>query len=529
MIPLLTLADGHPSPRTTSRQTCLWIVLLALLCLVPLFVTPVLPLIDFYAHVVRYTVLAHVASDPALAESYAANWRPLPNLGLDVLGTGVMALLPPLPGAKLIAALVILAPVLGALALAGSLQPIGPANIALAGLLGFSMILAWGFANFLLGLGLALGTLGFWIAARRRPWLQFSVTAGLALVIMLVHGLVFALWGLLLFSVEIMLILDSKRRPSAAQVLWRLIRLGGLAVGPVLLFLKTQTATAMGGVTKSFSNLAAHAEQGALLSRLMQEAGERLDSFLRVAESSWPWPDRAFGALLWLALAWGYASGALHLDRRLWLATGLAALLVAMMPPNLFDVGHLDERMPLVLLAVLAAGTRLQDGTALARRLPAFFCGLFVLHLAMVTIGWAREGQSYRAYRESLATLDPGGLGEAVFLGKTSNRDLGRACKPLLFLMLLDKWTAVTTFANPTQQPLILQGPLVAARDRAFSLLPDAGPGPESRSAKIERQIAAGFDTVVTCDDGPPLPDLATARLVAADGAWALYERRSSP
>ena len=194
--------------------------------MVPLLLTPILPLIDFYAHLARYYALGNMASDPWLAENYRSAWRLLPNLGLDVLGAGVMKVLPPLIGAKLLAALIILAPFTGALLLARVIHGrIDPINIALAGLLTFSFILSWGFANFIFGLGIAMWALAMWIAATARPGLQLSVGVLFGVIIILMHGLVFGFWGLLLFCVEIMLIRQAMPLPTRT-VVWRIVRLG---------------------------------------------------------------------------------------------------------------------------------------------------------------------------------------------------------------------------------------------------------------------------------------------------------------
>ena len=71
-----------------------------------MLVTPVLPLTDFYAHIARYYILANLAESQTLQQNYEAAWQLLPNLGLDVLGVGILKILPPLIAAKLIAGLI---------------------------------------------------------------------------------------------------------------------------------------------------------------------------------------------------------------------------------------------------------------------------------------------------------------------------------------------------------------------------------------------------------------------------------------
>ena len=71
--------------------------------MVPLLVTPVLPLIDFYNHLARFFVLAHIGSSSLLQSHYQAHWSLLPDIGVDVLATPLLRLVPPLIAAKIIA------------------------------------------------------------------------------------------------------------------------------------------------------------------------------------------------------------------------------------------------------------------------------------------------------------------------------------------------------------------------------------------------------------------------------------------
>ncbi len=85
------------------------------LSLIPLAVTPVLPLIDFYNHIARFFVLSHIDASPFLQRYYEARWSLLPNIGVDVLGTPLLAVLPPLIAAKAIAVIIMAVMFSGAL------------------------------------------------------------------------------------------------------------------------------------------------------------------------------------------------------------------------------------------------------------------------------------------------------------------------------------------------------------------------------------------------------------------------------
>lgn len=511
------------SERRAARAVA-WRWIVGLLCLVPVLAAPVLPLIDFYAHAFRHAILADAGRDPWLAENYRVAWSLLPNLGLDAIGAALFRVLPPLPAAGVVAAIAIAAPFLGVLVLARAVQGrVTPLSVALAGILAHSFILGWGFANFLLGLGLALAALGLWIGGCARPGRQLAVAVAAGPAIFLTHGFVFALWGLLLAAVELSLALDLGRAGLRALPR-RALRLLLVAVLPAALFVASATSGGE-GVAGAIDRIAAHAGDGRLAAELAKEARLRGDAVLRVAESGWPAADRLFGALLWALLLGGLATGRLRLDRRLRIAAAGLAALVVLAPPTLFGVGHLAERMPLVLIAILAAGVRPARRVAGAGAVKQALVVLLPVHLLLVTLAWSGTGEGYRAFMAAAEGLPARTLAAPAYVGDSRDRDGVRACKPLTFLLGLDRGLAVPTFANPTQQPLRITGPLAAAmaeydrRDATGSL---------TGRAQVEALLASGFDAVVLCrPSGVAEEPVAGARVLGRGRDWTLY--RAAP
>ena len=75
------------------------------IALIPLYSTPVLPLID-YNHHARYYGLANVEHSAFLSAYYQSNWSVLPNIGMDVIGATLLKIFPPLLGAKILSAMI---------------------------------------------------------------------------------------------------------------------------------------------------------------------------------------------------------------------------------------------------------------------------------------------------------------------------------------------------------------------------------------------------------------------------------------
>ncbi|WP_298854412.1 hypothetical protein [uncultured Ruegeria sp.] len=509
--------------QSRSLRSVLALTLLA--SIIPLCVTPVLPLTDFYAHIARYYILANLPDSAILQQNYEAAWQLLPNLGLDVLGTGIMKVLPPLLGAKLIAGLIIAAPFTGILYLSRVLHGhLSVLTVFLAGLVAYNHILIWGFSNFLLGLGVLLGATGYWIAAQDRPVRQLTITACLGLLLFFIHGLAFALWGLLLGMVELSLALRSGY-PGLSVLIRKAARLAFIAVAPAVVFLQTKTAS--GGDASPVSSLLTHAEQGTLWTRLSTEVHLRIDGFLRVAESTWRTFDWGFGILLWGVLIGGLIVGIWRIDWRMKLAVTLCLLLILIMPPTLFGVGHLSERIPLLLLALLAASLSLDPSAKSSTRKTALavIAGLFLARNLLLSIGWYQDGRSYTSYLDALDRHDTRSLGAGAYVEDARDSWVFKPnCKPLSFLMIFNS-TAVPTFANPTQQPLRIIGPLSHVNDMVHSIALSAN---HTVSSALSLLQGTEVDTIVVCSKKTPPVQAHGFEIVATTAPWALYQRAVS-
>jgi hypothetical protein len=95
-----------PPGRDNGARPALLIGVLVV-ALLPLLTTPLFPFIDLYNHLARHYVLGHLAESTALQANYSANWGLLPNIGLDIIGTAAMRVVPPAISAHLVGALLI--------------------------------------------------------------------------------------------------------------------------------------------------------------------------------------------------------------------------------------------------------------------------------------------------------------------------------------------------------------------------------------------------------------------------------------
>lgn len=478
----------------------IWLLLLFMVALVPLFVTPVLPFVDFYNHVARYYVLAHPDATHAFAANYAARWAILPNVGLDVLASGLMRVLPASLVPHLIVITLFATLYSGLLAFNRALTGQRSLLVALLAVpLLYSFILNWGFVNFLLGLGLMFWALAWWVRARHRPWRALPLACLLAALIFFVHGLAFALYGLALGAVELGLVLTGPDR-RLSRLLAAIPPLAAQALVPVLLFLAAPTSKSPEGLTNADESIKRLKQAGTLLDRLLELAQYRLTTILRVAEGPTLAFDMLSAAAMVLLLILLFNRGLIRITPILWPALALALVLTMLCPPALFGVGYVADRMPLLLallfvssLSTTAPASRFETG------LLATIGLLTGLRLAALALAWAPYAHDEADFRRVAATLPPGSLVETIWPNQ-GRLDPRRRCQMFPPRLISDFQMVGRLFAHATQQPLEITGPLKRAIDRTLSRDPDVRRQPFYHERAIAAAIPAGFDAVLVCD-----------------------------
>lgn len=501
-----------------SHLSLIAILSIFLISLLPLLVTPVIPTIDFYNHVARYYVLAHINEHIALRENYALAWKLLPNLGLDVLAMPVFQILPPLAAAKAIIIIIFAVQYGGVLALSRALNSrVTLMTALLAGILLYSYILIWGFANFLLGNGLSFWCLALWLKLRERNlWLASLVCSILAGIIFLCHGFAFALYGIILAMLEFGRWWLVRPR-QISSLLMPTVAVAVQAVVPAILFLMTPTAQAGQSAEAILAN---HDAPGSLLSRLLEIAIYQLNAILRVADSSWLILD-AGSLVLMLGLGgWALHKGIIRLAPMAVPLVIVTVLLCVVTPPSLFGVGKIAERIPLVcaMLVVAAVGMGANWGEGKGRAvLIAGLTLIFMVRVGANMIGFMRYNDDYTDFTTVVQKAP-----KEVVIGSASppeTRDRinnGRRCEmyPPLVVPLFGH--PAPLFANPTQQPLALKGELAELTSRAKHV-----------STSHDDPLAAsepGFHYYLACDY--PARQISGFTTLARAGRFMLLEKQ---
>ena len=465
--------------------------------MIPLLLTPVLPLIDFTNHLARFFVLSRIGASDFLQAHYQAHWVLLPNIGADLLAVPLLHVLPPLIAGHAIV-IVILAMLYGgvlyfrrALTGEGSLL----AALLLLPLL-YSYVLNWGFINFLLGLGLSFWGAGWWLRYRNRPALALPVSCVWALLIFFSHGIAFVLYGLLLALLQIAFVFrgaDGSRR--AGNLMRALIRplalLAVQAILPAACFLLWWTGLAGGAGVDVLP-----APREPFSAWLTRAAFNHLEAILRVEEGPSLWFDIATlmlqaglaGFLMWRGRLW--------LARPAWLAVG-AFLLLALIPiPPLFGMAFIADRLPLFAALVVIGALCVRAGPWAGAERIAF--GVLIVtvfvRLAATAISWHGYGDLYREYVSVASQIPPRKMTVPVMVGAGNHETKIARTEMFGPLLIIQREQAGPLFADPHQQPLLLNGPLKAAID-------DLASRPDGRSGifldpyrYVMAASASGFD-----------------------------------
>lgn len=509
--------------RALTARTDVVVALIFLVALLPLLLTPIFPFIDLYNHLARYFVLAHLADSPLLQKDYAANWSLLPNIGLDVIGTAMLRVVPQAFAAHVVVIVIFAVQYGGLLAfnrvLTGRTSPL--VALLIVPLL-YSFILNWGFANFLLGLGLVFAAAAWWLRRRDRLTVGLPVACVAAVAIFLTHGLAFALYGLLVVALEVGLWLQLPARRVAGLVR-ALVPVAVQAIVPVLLFLAAPTSRAMGGVSNAGDRIAGLANVGALGDRLWTLFGYRLTTIVRVEEGPALWFDAVTLATQIGIVAWLIWRGRATISRTVLPAIAVGVVLVALVPPAMFGVGYIADRMPLFLACIVVGGLtfRLKFDVG-DRAAVALLAMIIAVRLIAITVDWQSYRRDLAEFDRIAALIPPGASVVDVVAGGNRHQDAPR-CQMYRPLLISLHGAIGPLFANESQQPLRLVGPLRGSLDHLVRLM-----GPTSALNDDYRRVAAaagpaGFDYLLICH-AAPLPRLPAGHVVANLSRFTLLD-----
>jgi len=380
------IIGNHPADLTgTSRIPGAMIILIYTLAFVallsPLWWIEVPVLIDYPNHLARIWLL----SGQGPSGSYVVDWKLLPNLAFELVGTGLALFIPFQIVNKIFVGACIILPVLGVIAIRRAiLGYVG--SVPLFGcLFVYNYAFYWGFVNYLFTLGCALNFFAFYcIRPIRIPWLGIAVNSAIASILIVFHLFAFAIYVLLVIGYEADRMTFRERRIDFGRSLRSC-----LEFGPSILIWMMSVRN--GESVETFYGNFANKMVAAVSTMLFGDGGAI--AFCAVA---------AIAFFSFLGREW-----VIHHDLRTTIIALFALSLV--MPFSMMGSRFADVRLPIALSFLLVAGTMVRST---GRRNCLIFAALASCWMGVriwsVTESWILLNQEYQEFRSAIRELPPG-------------------------------------------------------------------------------------------------------------------------
>lgn len=471
------------------------------LSVLPIFAANYFPLIDFYNHISRYFILANYAEIPTLQQYYAPNWRILPNIGLDIIALPFFKAFPPFLAAKLILALLISACYMGFYTIGRHFK--GPVYVyaPMAALLSHSYILGWGFANFLLGISFACFLLTKILDSEYRYKADnYSLHIITACVLLLFHGFAFFLFGIISFCLLIGgHYLEIKNLKS--RLYKDTMRLVGLSILPILLFLASSTSVEGGTMGIGVEKIAAnYSEMPILKDRLIVELLHRIEISFRVMESGFIPFDIILSFTVLLVFVGLFFKKSISINRQYYIVISILLLLWVFMPPTLFNVGYVADRIPLLLMLFLGISIKVIKNRPF---IAIFLIFTATIHSFATALYWNKSSALYDEFIHEVQSLPSQKTITMIAGFKDDVRDDNfPRCHPLPHLAFLENEMFTSIFADQNQQPIVMRGSL-ANISSTLNLVKinRFEPTNSSFQERLDAAIAQKFDYIILCGD----------------------------
>lgn len=412
---------------------------------VPVFSTVLPPLFDYPNHLARMHLLAEGGN-----AFYAVHWAPIPNLAQDLIVPALARVLPLELASKLF-----LVMIFGLIA-GGTIWLNRVATGAwrfwplLCFLLVYNRVFLWGFLNYLFGIGIALAGFALWLALDgARWWLRVLASSVVALACYLSHIAAFGFYALVIFGMELPPAFDELRTCRWPALRRRIVIAGAQCIAPAALILFYWRP----GVTGTIGYGAVWRKADLLFSVF--------DNYDRVL-------DIVSFVLLVGLLGWLAWSRLLPLARRLAWSLFLVFAVYLLLPSQMYGGSGADHRLPIALfLLLIGASAPRFPNRRTAALVGAVAASLLLARLAVIEQVWLTADSIYSA---DLAGIDalPRGAKVAVAMpaGLTHVTAIPEVHLPSLAVARREAFVP-TLFADPGQQPIIINPPYAALAEAA--------------------------------------------------------------
>ncbi|QNN64793.1 hypothetical protein H9L12_11140 [Sphingomonas rhizophila] len=380
---------GAPRPWWEGRP---FVAAMILLAFVPLLYPPIPPLVDLGGHMGRYKVALDLASSPYLSQWYDYHWRPIGNLGVDLLVNPLAYLIGLEPAVKLVVMLIPPMTVAGMLWVAREVHNRLPPTVAFALPLAFGHPFLFGFVNFALSMAFAMLAFGLWLRLGRlgKSKLRAALFVPISIVVFFTHAFGWGALGLMCFSAEA--VRQHDRGLSWWKAGFRAAYHASAMALPVI-FMVLWRSEASGGRTLDYFDWA--------------RKGEYL---LRIFRDHWRDWDVVCAVVVYAVPLFAIIHRKLTLSRNLFFSALVMAVCFALLPRVIFGSAYADMRLVPYMAAILILAIRFKGDTdlRLGQWLAVSGVVFLVARLATTTAGFAIQSDHQQAQLGAVAHIERG-------------------------------------------------------------------------------------------------------------------------
>ncbi len=420
-----------------------------LLALIPLFAVAVPPLHDYPFHLARADILASLPGSAFLRAHYEQGSFLLPNVGMDVVMAPLARYLPILVAGRVFLGLVLAVMLSGTVALHFALHRRLSAWPLLAGFFLYNWIFLYGFLNYLLGIGLMLWAVAGWVLLRERhvAW-RLAWGGAMAVVLLFCHLVAVGLFAIVVAGMELQRAFRTRRTDPMAAV-------RGLAVSALpFVFVLAVFAAVSPAAGEARQAMAYHGGLG----------WKPLVAY-RSLLTTIGWLDVVTLVPVLAVVVFAAWRRRLRVAFPMALPLGLLVATFVAMPFYIFGAEQADTRLPIAILLVAIASTRI---VGIGRR-ESWLVGLGALVLlavrsAAITAAWISADARLATMTNAFRLVPDGATLYAATAAPYPSIDYGDAAGLALWQPPLKHAVSLTslghavfvpaTWSDPFQQPM---------------------------------------------------------------------------
>ena len=389
-------AAADPSPKGAPRpwwEGRPYVAAMILLAFVPLLFPHFPPLVDLPGHMARYQVAVDGGTGDFLGQWYRFEWKPIGNLGVDLLVVPLAHLVGVEWATKLVVGAIPPLTVAGMLWVAREVHNRLPPTVAFALPLAFAHPFLYGFVNFALAMALALLAMGLWLRLGRlgKEKLRAALFVPISFVLFFAHTFGWGTLGLLCFSAE------AVRQHDKGLSWWKAIIVAGLHASvmalPALMIVLWRSEASGSGLTIGWFR--------------WESKWEYIQRILRDRWQVW---DLVSLAIIAAMLLFAIVHRRLTLSRNLLFSGLVLAAGFVCLPRVIFGSAYADMRLAPYVLAIFVLAIRFKGDTdyRLARALAIAGLAFLFARTASVTTSLAIASVQQERQLRALEQVPPG-------------------------------------------------------------------------------------------------------------------------